>query len=94
MNKYNAAQKWLTKEDASNLAALFDRSVEIMTAESAIKELKRMKMDMAHTGAEYNAIALAIKALEKVEVWNGMGGKQVVAPKGTFEAIYNEEGEE
>lgn len=36
-----------------------------MTRESAIKQLKRMKMDMSHTGDEYNAIMVAIKALEQ-----------------------------
>ena len=64
---------------------------ERMTVEEAIRELTRMSMNLNITRAESNALELAIKALEKVEVWNGIGGKQVVAPKGTFEAIYNED---
>jgi hypothetical protein len=35
------------------------------------------------------ALDLAIKALEQCEVWNGSHG-QMVAPKGTFERIYND----
>ena len=36
-----------------------------MTKEEAIKQLKRMKMDKSHTGDEYNAIMVAIQALEQ-----------------------------
>lgn len=35
-----------------------------MKNENAIKELNRMKMDMSHTGAEYNAIMTAISSLQ------------------------------
>ena len=35
-----------------------------MTRENATKQLKRMKLDMNHTGDEYNAIMVAIEALE------------------------------
>lgn len=60
-----------------------------MTKESAIKELYRLTGDKNLTGAEYNAINLGIKALECCEVWRGMRG-YVVAPKGTFEKIYED----
>ena len=36
-----------------------------MIGESALKELNRMRMDKNYTGAEHNAILVAIKAVEQ-----------------------------
>ena len=36
-----------------------------MIGESALKELNRMRMDKKYTGAEHNAILVAIKAVEQ-----------------------------
>lgn len=70
-----------------------------MTIEEAIKELREAsdnEVRYGDTEHHYNevmkrieAFDLAIKALEQCEVWNGSHG-QIVAPKGTFERIYND----
>lgn len=69
-----------------------------MTNEEAIKLLDDITSycdftdeygDMIDNTPYYEALDLAIKALEQCEVWNGSHG-QIVAPKGTFERIYND----
>lgn len=64
-----------------------------MTIEQCIeifKELWRYKESDKYSEKKIReALDLAIKALEQCEVWNGSHG-QIVAPKGTFERIYND----
>lgn len=59
-----------------------------MSREEAIDYLKHIKENY-HWCYEEDALEMAIKALEQCEVWEGIHG-QVVAPKGTFEKIWND----
>ena len=38
-----------------------------MTRKNAKKELKRMKTDKSHTGAEYNALMTAIRSMDAID---------------------------
>ena len=67
-----------------------------MTKEEAIAVLQKIKpiprrADGKSTTHILESIALdmAINALKMVEIWEGYHG-QVVAPRGTFEEIYND----
>ena len=62
-----------------------------MTAEQAKKVLDNMYGDW-RTDEEREALEVAIMAMDVVEVWNGIHG-QVVAPKGTFDRIWEDEDE-
>ena len=63
-----------------------------MTAEGAKKVLDNMYGDW-RTDEEREALEVAIMAMDVVEVWNGVHG-QVVAPKGTFDRIWEDEDED
>ena len=63
-----------------------------MTKEEAINRIGDLRMYCsAQTwDDEYKqACELAISALKMVEIWDGCHG-QIIAPKGTFEEIYND----
>lgn len=71
-----------------------------MTKEDAIKKMESMKQTFIdlHTPQQMKkkeskrvmeAYDMAIKALKMVEIWDGCHG-QIIAPRGTFEEIYND----
>ena len=61
-----------------------------MTKEEAIKRLKEGAPFSELYDKEWEeALNIALKALDQCEVWDGIHC-QIVAPKGTFDKIYNE----
>ena len=72
-----------------------------MTKEEALDELNVIYERLSHPenceqgvysfrdGDYLEALDIAIKALKMVEIWDGCHG-QIIAPRGTFEEIYND----